>query len=126
LGTLWTWVAIGVGGGLGAMARFLVARQMSVMPGNYLPYGTLTVNAVGSWLLGFLAVSLVDRSEISVALRFGITVGFLGAFTTFSAFSYESVVLLQEGAFGRALLNMSMNLVLCVTLCYVGIQMARG
>ena len=124
--TLWTWVAIGVGGGLGAIARFLVTRQMSSMPGNYLPYGTLTVNAVGSWLLGFLAVSLVDRSEISVALRFGITVGFLGAFTTFSAFSYESVVLLQEGAFWRALLSMSMNLVLCVTLCYVGMQMARG
>jgi len=76
------------------MTRFAVTRQMSSMSGNYLPYGTLTVNAVGSWLLGFLAVALVDRSEISAALRFEITVDFPGAFTTFSTFCHESVILL--------------------------------
>ncbi|HJL87356.1 MAG TPA: CrcB family protein, partial [SAR324 cluster bacterium] len=85
----WTWLVIGLGGGAGAVARFLVARQMGHWLGDYLPYGTLTVNAIGSWMLGFLSVYLMDRPEISPLVRLGLAVGFLGAFTTFSTFSYE-------------------------------------
>ena len=83
----WSWFAIAVGGGAGAVARFMVARQMGHWLGTYLPYGTLMVNALGSWMLGFLAVYLMDRPEISPLIRLGLAVGFLGAFTTFSTFS---------------------------------------
>ncbi len=121
----WTWLVIGLGGGAGAVARFLVARQMGHWLGDYLPYGTLTVNAIGSWMLGFLSVYLMDRPEISPLVRLGLAVGFLGAFTTFSTFSYESVMLLQEGAFGRALISIGANLVFCLGLCYLGVQAAR-
>ena len=121
----WTWLVIGLGGGAGAVARFLVARQMGHWLGDYLPYGTLTVNAIGSWMLGFLSVYLMDRPEISPLVRLGLAVGFLGAFTTFSTFSYESVMLLQEGAFGRALISIGANLVFCLGLCYLGVQAVR-
>jgi CrcB protein len=59
--------------------------------GNFLPYGTLIVNVLGSLVLGWLATDFLARPEINIALRLGITVGFLRAFTTFSAFSFESV-----------------------------------
>ncbi|MEE3122522.1 MAG: fluoride efflux transporter CrcB [SAR324 cluster bacterium] len=121
----WTWLVIGLGGGAGAVARFLVARQMGHWLGGYLPYGTLTVNAIGSWMLGFLSVYLMDRPEISPLVRLGLAVGFLGAFTTFSTFSYESVMLLQEGAFGRALISIGANLFFCLGLCCLGVQAAR-
>ena len=107
------------------MARFIVARQMGQWLGAYLPYGTLTVNALGSWMLGFLSVYLMDRPEISPLIRLGLAVGFLGAFTTFSTFSYESMLLIQEGAFGRALISIGANLFLCLGLCYLGMLSAR-
>jgi CrcB protein len=105
--------------------RYLVSRQMGLWLGSYLPFGTLTVNALGSWMLGFLSVYLMNRPEISPLVRMGLAVGFLGAFTTFSTFSYESVMLLQEGAFGRALISIGANLIFCLGLCYLGILSAR-
>ena len=90
-----------------------------------MPYRNLTVNALWSWMLGFLSVYLMDRPEISPLIRFGLSVGFLGAFTTFSTFSYESMLLIQEGAFGRALMRIGANLFLCLGLCYLGMLSAR-
>ena len=121
----WTWLVIGLGGGAGAVTRYLVSRQMGLWLGSYLPFGTLTVNALGSWMLGFIFVYLLDRPEISPLVRMGLAVGFFGAFTTFSTFSYESVMLLQEGGFLRALINIGANLVFCLGLCYLGILTAR-
>ena len=121
----WTWMAIAMGGGFGAMARFLVSREMNRWLGSGFPYGTLTVNGAGSWLLGFLAVFMFDKMEVHPAWRLGVSVGFLGAFTTFSTFSYESVMLLMEGHLWKAVQNAGANLILCVGLCYLGMQMAR-
>ena len=118
-------LAIAIGGGLGSVARFVVSREMGNWLGSYLPYGTLTVNVVGSLALGWFAAVFLDRPEISSALRLGLTVGFLGAFTTFSTFSYESVQLLLNGAVWRALFNVALNAAACIGMCYVGMQMAR-
>ena len=117
--------AIAVGGGCGSVARFLVASEMERWLGSFLPYGTLVVNVLGSLALGWLATVFLDRSEINVALRLGIAVGFLGAFTTFSTFSFESVQLLLNGAVWRAALNVAVNTVVCLSMCYLGIQLAR-
>ena len=117
--------AIAVGGGCGSVARFLVAREMERWLGSFLPYGTLVVNVLGSLALGWLATVFLDRPEINVALRLGIAVGFLGAFTTFSTFSFESVQLMLNGAFWRAALNVAANTVVCLGMCYLGIQLAR-
>ena len=117
--------ALAVGGGCGSVARFLVAREMGRLLGSFLPYGTLVVNVLGSLALGWLATVFLDRPEINVALRLGIAVGFLGAFTTFSTFSFESVQLLLNGAVWRAALNVAVNTVVCLSMCYLGIQLAR-
>ena len=116
---------IAVGGGCGSVARFLVAREMERWLGNFLPYGTLIVNVLGSLALGWLATVFLDRTEINIALRLGIAVGFLGAFTTFSAFSFESVQLMLNGAVWRAALNVAVNTVVCLSMCYLGMQLAR-
>ena len=120
-----TIAAIAVGGGCGSVARFLVAREMERWLGNYLPYGTLVVNVLGSLALGWLATVFLVRPEIKIALRLGIAVGFLGAFTTFSAFSFESVQLMLNGAVWRAALNVTANTVVCLAMCYLGMQLAR-
>ena len=120
-----TIAAIAVGGGCGSVARFLVAREMERWLGNFLPYGTLAVNVLGSLALGWLATVFLARPEINVALRLGIAVGFLGAFTTFSAFSFESVQLMLNGAVWRAALNVAVNTVVCLSMCYLGMQLAR-
>ena len=117
--------AIAVGGGCGSVARFLVAREMERWLGNFLPYGTLAVNVLGSLALGWLATVFLARPEINIALRLGIAVGFLGAFTTFSAFSFESVQLMLNGAVWRAALNVAVNTVVCLSMCYLGMQLAR-
>ena len=117
--------AIAVGGGLGSVARFIVTREMERWLGNFLPYGTLIVNVLGSLALGWLATVFLARPEINIALRLGIAVGFLGAFTTFSAFSFESVQLLLNGAVWRAVLNVTVNTVVCLGMCYLGMQLAR-
>ena len=118
-------LAIAIGGGLGSIARFVISREMGNWLGNYLPYGTLTVNVAGSLALGWFITIFVDRSELSSVLRLGLTVGFLGAFTTFSTFSFESLQLLLDGAVWRAIFNIVLNAVACVGMCYLGMQMAR-
>ena len=120
-----TIAAIAVGGGCGSVARFLVAREMERWLGNYLPYGTLVVNVLGSLALGWLATVFLDRPEFNIALRLGVAVGFLGAFTTFSAFSFESVLLMLNGAVWRAALNVAANTVVCLAMCYLGTQLGR-
>ena len=117
--------AIAVGGGCGSVARFLVAREMERLFGSFLPYGTLIVNVLGSLALGWLATVFLARPEINIALRLGIAVGFLGAFTTFSAFSFESVQLMLNGAVWRAVLNVTVNTVVCLGMCYLGMHLAR-
>ena len=118
-------LAIAIGGAFGSVSRFLVAREMERLLGNFLPYGTLVVNVLGSLALGWLATVFLARPEINIALRLGIAVGFLGAFTTFSAFSFESVQLMLNGTVWRAALNVAANTVVCLGMCYLGMQLAR-
>ena len=120
-----SFMAIAIGGGCGSVARFVLAREMGRFLGNFLPYGTLAVNVLGSFILGWLAAVFLDRPEINSALRLGVTVGFLGAFTTFSTFSLESVQLLLSGAVWRAVLNVAANALACLGMCYLGMQLAR-
>ena len=98
---------------------------MGRWPSNFLPYGTLVVNVLGSLALGWLATVFLDRPQINSALRLGVTVGFLGAFTTFSTFSYESIQLLLSGELWRALLNVAINATACLGIRYLGMQIAR-
>lgn len=119
-------LAIGIGGFFGAIARYAVASQISLLTDRSFPYGTLVVNALGSLLLGFLSRFLLEHLIVEEPVRIGLLVGFLGAFTTFSTFSYETVVLLQEGDIIRATINIVSNATICVVLCFIGIQLAKA
>jgi len=100
---------IGLGGFLGAISRYGLSGMVHLLMGGragVFPVGTLVVNIIGCLILGFSAHGLNNRLEIDHALRVGLTVGFLGAFTTFSTFAYESLTLAQNGG----VLLMGLNL----------------
>ncbi len=119
-------IAVALGGAAGAVLRWLMASGIQKMAGGAFPWGTFAVNAVGSFLLGFLFVWLIERSTVSELVRLAVTVGFLGAFTTFSTYSLESIRLLQEGAFALAFGNIMGQVVVCLLLTWLGVQLARG
>lgn len=118
-------IAVAIGGASGAVLRWLMASSIQKMAGGAFPWGTFAVNAIGSFLLGFLFVWLIERSTASELLRMALTIGFLGAFTTFSTYSLESIRLLQEGALALAFGNVLGQVVVCLTLTWLGIHLAR-
>ena len=94
-------LAVASGGALGAVARYLGAGWVQSLTGGFFPWGTFLVNAVGCFLLGFSLVWLQATMTSSEARQF-VTIGFLGSFTTFSTFSYETVAMLRDGEWWRA------------------------
>ena len=118
-------IAVAIGGAGGAVMRWLMASGIQRLAGGPFPWGTFAVNAIGSFLLGFLFVWLIERSTVSELVRLALTVGFLGAFTTFSTYSLESIRLLQEGALTLAFGNVIGQVLVCLTLTWLGIQLAR-
>ena len=97
------YIAIALGGSLGAISRYWVSGATYSWLGVNFPYGTLMVNVAGSLVMGFLTVLLVHRFDVSDELRLGLLVGFLGSFTTFSAFSMDTVHWMENGELIKAL-----------------------
>ncbi len=116
---------LGIFGGLGCVARYMVSGWVYNIAGKSLPYGTLAVNVIGSLLLGLIMEGSLRSTMLSPELRFGITVGFMGGFTTFSTFSYETVRLLEEGSLVTAGANILLNVTVCVAAALIGIYLAR-
>ena len=110
-----------LGGGLGAVARFLLSNKVTDKFGNAFPYGTLSVNVIGSFLMGFLAILLVERLALDPLLKLGVFVGFLGAFTTFSTFSMDTLSLFEQGHYLRAITNMFISVILSVLAVWLGV-----
>ncbi len=113
-----TLIFVGLGGFFGAVARFLISGWVQRLFSFTFPFGTLTVNVLGSFLIGFLFLFFEDF--VSPNLKAALITGFLGALTTFSTFSYETTNLIMEGAFLRAFLNVLLNVLLCLTATYLG------
>jgi CrcB protein len=118
-------IAIASGGAIGALFRFWVSSGVYNLLGRGFPYGTLAVNVLGSLLMGFLYVMLLDRVTLGPELRAALLVGFLGAFTTFSTFSIETLNLIEQGDFMKAGLNMAVSVSACVLACWLGLLLGR-
>jgi CrcB protein len=121
-----TAVGITVAGALGALARYglegLVSRRLS----GAFPWGTFVVNITGAFLLGLLFTYFSERSLLDPWLRSTITIGFLGAYTTFSTFSLESYRLLSDGAVGLAAANALGSVAAGLTAVYLGVVVGRA
>jgi fluoride exporter len=117
-------IFIALGGGAGAVSRYLVSKSVSGLSSGMFPYGTLAVNIIGSFLLGFL-FSLFNTMIIPSQYKIMITVGFLGAFTTFSTYSLESLNFLMEGEYRIALTNVLINNIFSIAAVFFGIFLVR-
>jgi CrcB protein len=117
--------AIAVGGAFGALMRFFVSTGTYLLLGRGFPYGTLMVNVLGSLLMGALFVVLSERLALGPEWRAGLLVGLLGAFTTFSTFSLETLVLLEEGRWLTASANVFVSVLLCLLATWIGLTLAR-
>jgi CrcB protein len=118
-------IAIALGGAAGAVMRFWTSTAVYALLGRDFPYGTLMVNVLGSLVMGFLSVVLIERMVVSPEWRAALLIGFLGAFTTFSTFSLETLHLMEQGAQFRALLNIILSVVLCIGAAWMGLLAAR-
>jgi CrcB protein len=103
-------VLVGLGGALGSVCRYLVVRFVQTSSGAIFPWGTLAVNAAGCLLIGLLFGYADGRNWLSPNIRSLLSVGFLGGFTTFSAFGYETLALYRDGLAGQAVLNALLQL----------------
>ena len=120
-----TLLAVAAGGALGAMARYLLVAQVAVWAGRGFPWGTLSVNVLGSALIGVLWV-IVSRNAAAGALHHFAIVGFLGAFTTFSAFSLELLVMLEAGRLVQAVSYVLGSVLTCLLGTFLGVSLARA
>ena len=113
-------LAIGVGGFFGSLSRYWISGLLITTFGTNFPVGTMGVNLFGSFLLG-MAMSFQLNSQMGYSPLFlGITVGFLGAFTTFSTFSFETMHLLKNGSHLLGLLNIAGNVIICLLASTIG------
>ena len=119
-------LAVGAGGALGAIVRYLVFILATRLFGLHFPYGTIIVTVAGSLMLGVLIEALALRWNITAELRLFLVVGFLGAFTTFSAFTMDLVVLYERGRLDLCALYMSVAVVLSVGALFLGMIASRG
>jgi len=116
---------IGLGGFVGANARYLLQVWVADRWGSYFPYGTLLVNVSGSFFIAFFLTLASGRIAISPEVRLLTAVGFLGGFTTFSSFSYETLRLVEQGGWWAAGLNLLGNTVLGLVGVLLGIFLGR-
>ena len=117
--------AVACGGALGAMGRHLISGQVMRWAGGGFPWGTLTVNVVGSFVLGLLVEYLAQRWSATQEIRGFLVVGVLGGFTTFSAFSLDAVLLLERGSLIPAFAYIGGNVLLSIGGMFAGLLLFR-
>jgi CrcB protein len=126
MSSLIPFLLIGVGGFIGANARFVVARLVGALFETRFPLGTFIINISGSFLLGVLGTVVAQKAfPDSEAMRLALGVGFLGAFTTFSTFEFETHALIDDGSWLLATMNMFASLLIGLLAVRAGIVVAK-
>jgi fluoride exporter len=123
-----TYFWIGLGSALGGMARYGLSGAMADRLGEGFPWGTVTVNIVGSFIIGFFATLTAPDGRVMVSsdARQFVMVGLCGGFTTFSAFSHQTLVLAQDGQVLRAGLNVGGSVIVCLLAVWLGFVAAAA
>jgi len=116
---------IGFGGFIGAVLRYSISGWIQKLFAGNFPYGTLAVNVIGSFILGYFLFMSEGRFAINPTWRSFIAIGMMGALTTFSTFSYETVMLLQENLYLQAGINTALNVALTVIAVWAGMVIAK-
>jgi len=117
---------VAMGGALGAVLRYLISSGIYHWFGRSFPYGTLVVNVVGSLVIGLLSILLVEKFNVSQEIKLGLVVGVLGALTTFSTFSWDTLHLLEQGFVQKAFLNVLLNVTICIGAAWLGAVWAKS
>lgn len=118
-------LAIAAGGALGALLRYWMSTGVHAFTGHGFPYGTLAVNITGSLLMGMLYVLFIERMDVDPLWRGALLIGLLGAFTTFSTFSIETLNLLENGEPLKAVVNVLASVSVCIVACWIGMVGGR-
>ena len=118
-------LSIAAGGAVGALLRFWFSSGAHYLIGKGFPYGTLLVNVMGSFIIGAVYVFMVERGELSEDWRAFLVIGLLGAFTTFSTFSFETINLIETGEMLKAGLNVLLSISICFVACWAAMMLAR-
>ncbi len=118
-------LAIAVGGALGALSRYWVVGVVTSLYDRSFPFGTLVVNILGSLLIGVLYVLIIEKLDVAAEWHAILMVGFVGAFTTFSTFSLETLMLLQEGRIAAAMIYILSSVVVCLVAVFAGMLVTK-
>jgi fluoride exporter len=123
---LWMALSVGVGGGIGALLRHFMAGGIIHRFGNDFPYAILSINVLGSLLMGVLVQVLTHAAPGNQVLRSFLAVGVLGGFTTFSSFSLDTLVLAERGEYGSAALYVFLSVALSLAAIFIGMFATRS
>ena len=118
-------LSIAAGGAAGALLRFWISSGVYGILGRGFPWGTLAVNVIGSLLMGFLYVIFLERMTVEPEVRAAIIIGLLGSFTTFSTFSIETLNLIEQADYMKAILNMAVSVFACLLAAWAGLLLGR-
>jgi CrcB protein len=121
-----TVVGVAVAGAAGALARYGVGGLVARSQTGAFPWGTFLINVSGSFLLGLVFAVLTERVTVAPEIRTTLTIGLLGAFTTFSTFSFETFTLLEDGAWGLAAANVAASVLVGLLAVWGGITLGRA
>jgi len=116
---------VGVGGCLGSILRFWLGTYIGNRMGTRFPYGTFVINVTGSFLIGVVYALMTARTQWSPNWRYLIPIGFIGGYTTFSSFEYETLLTLQDGRVGLGLLYVALSVVLGLIAVWGGVVAGR-
>jgi fluoride exporter len=114
-----------IGGGIGSLVRFVTGSAIMGRFGSTFPLGTLVINLTGSFLIGLLMTLLTERFQLDPNWRFLLIVGFLGGYTTFSSFEWETFAIVRDGGLGAGLLNVLLSVILGYLAVWLGASIAK-
>ncbi len=118
-------ISIAAGGAVGALLRFWTSNGVHLLLGRSFPFGTLSVNIIGSLTMGLLYILFLERMTVEPEVRAALLVGLLGAFTTFSTFSIETLNLVEQAEYVKALTNIVVSVLGCVIAAWIGMKIGR-